>query len=297
MKKLLHFLLFASILGTTIPAFSVERGDPLKGQPAVRNRILYLPNRFEVSPSLGVSFLQDYKHTFLVGVKAEYHLNDYLSFGFSGHFSPFSMNTGLTDEILATLPPQLEEDTWVNPTPSKDAMKSALNEIKLVMGPHIAYTPAFGKMGLFSTVFFNFDVYFFGGLGIIMFEPGNLKPYIDTPNEYSQHVTSGSAGQKLHIIVEEENGGWRFGPQAGLGLHIYLNEWMAFNTEFRWMYIKRNAAGFDRNGDRVYAQIESENNMTRDWVIVNAQDESWENTMFFHFGLSMFFPQFAPRSN
>ncbi|PKN59945.1 MAG: hypothetical protein CVU53_05645 [Deltaproteobacteria bacterium HGW-Deltaproteobacteria-11] len=296
MKKLLHFLLFVSILGTSVSSFAVERGDPLKGQPAVRKRVLYLPGRFEVTPSVGVSFLQDYRHSFLVGAKAEYHLNDYLSFGFAAHFSPFSMNTGLTDEIQATLPNQLEDDTWVNPTPSKNAMMDALNEIKLVMGPHITYTPAFGKMGLFSTVFFNFDVYFFGGLGIVMFEAGDLSPYTDTPAEYRQAVTAGTAGQKLHIIVEEENGGLRFGPQAGLGFHFYLNSWMAVNMEFRWMYVKRNAAGFDRNGDRIYELIEAEG-MVRDWVVVNNKDESWENTMFFHFGLSMFFPQFAPRSN
>ncbi len=296
MKKLLHVLLFVSILGTSISAFAVERGDPLKGQPAVRRRVLYLPERFEVTPSFGVSFLQDYKHSIMVGAKAEYHLNDYLSFGFSAHFSPFSMNTGLTDEIQATLPNQLENDTWVNPTPSKKAMMDALNEIKLVMGPHIAYTPAFGKMGLFSTIFFNFDIYFFGGLGIVLFEAGNLDPYTDTPQQYQQFLANGTAGQKLHILVNEENGGWRFGPQAGVGLHFFLNNWLAINAEFRWMYIKRNAAGFDRNGDREYHFI-NEENLTRDWVIVDRSDESWENTMFFHFGLSMFFPQFAPRSN
>jgi len=285
MKKFLNFLLLANMLTVSVAAYAVKRGDPLEGQPAVRRRILYLPERFEISPSLGVSFLQDYKHSFLVGLKAEYHFNDYFSVGFAAHYSPFSIESGLTSEIKSTLPTELETDTYINPTPSKSAMEDALDTIRMVMGPYVAYTPAFGKMALFSTVFFNFDLYFFGGLGIVQLEAGKLNStkYVDKP-------TSVATAHHLHLDIREENGGWKFGPQAGVGLKVFINRSLALNIEFRWLYIKRNAAGFDTNGDTVLGAGDTE------WVIVDSKDEIWENTMFFHFGLSFFFPRWAPRS-
>ncbi|MBU1241186.1 outer membrane beta-barrel domain-containing protein [Myxococcota bacterium] len=288
MKKLFNLLLLVNLLTVSVAAYAVKRGDPLEGQPAVRRRILYLPNRFEVSPSLGVSFLQDYKHSFLIGVKAEYHFNDLFSIGFAAHYSPLSIDSGLTSEIKSTLPNELETDTYINPTPSKSAMTDALDTIRMVMGPYVAYTPAFGKMALFSSVFFNFDLYFFGGLGIVQLESGSLNSskYVDSPS-------SAASPHRLHLDIREENGGWKFGPQAGVGLKVFINRSVAINVEFRWLYIKRNAAGFDTNGDTVLGG--PTDNQT-EWVIVDSKDDIWENTMFFHFGVSFFFPRWAPRS-
>jgi outer membrane beta-barrel protein len=287
MKKVLSFLLLVNIISISSSAFSANRGNPLDGQPAVRRRILYLPKRFEVAPSIGVSFLQDYKHSFLVGVKGEYHFNDYLSIGFAAHFSPLSMNTGLTDEIQSTLPNDLERDTYINPTPSKDAMMDALDEIKIVMGPYVAYTPAFGKMALFGTLFFNFDMYIYGGLGLVNIEAGTLnqEKYVDDPQENAPR------DYRLHLDIQEENGGWRVGPQAGFGMHVFINRSIALNFEMRWLYIQRNSAGFDTNGDTTPGM-----DGVNDWVIVDSKDQIWENTIFFHAGVSFFLPRWAPRS-
>ncbi len=288
MKNLSTLFLLVTILAASTAAHAIQHGDPLKGQPAVRRRVLYLPKRLEVTPSLGVSFLQDYKHSLLVGAKLEYHFNDYISVGFAAHFSPISIESGLTSEIKSTLASELERNTYINPAPSKSAMEDALDEIKLVMGPYVAYTPAFGKMSLFSSVFFNFDLYFFGGLGIVQIEPGELDKYTDDYSTVSQAQPS-----RLHYHIKEENGGWKFGPQAGAGMKVFFNRWLALNIEFRWLFIKRNAAGFDTNGDYVWGGDEATRSK---WIVVDSKDESWENTMFFHFGLSMFFPRWTPRS-
>lgn len=291
MKRIIGFLLLFNILAVTT-ANSADRTDPLKDEPAVRKRILYLNERLEVTPSLGVSFLQDYKHSFLVGAKVEYHLNEYFSFGFSAHYSPFAMNTGLTDEIKSTLPDQLEANTYINPTPSKKAMEDALDTLRMVIGPHIAYTPAFGKMGLFSTLFFNFDLYFYAGVAFVNLEAGSLKKYTNSSTDTTR-PDDPSNQHKLHMDIEEENGGWRIGPQAGFGLRVYLNRWIAVNVEFRWMYIKRNQAGFDANGDRNIGYFGDD---SYEYIKVDGKDQMWENTMFFHFGASFFFKQYAPRS-
>ncbi|MBN2724818.1 MAG: outer membrane beta-barrel domain-containing protein [Deltaproteobacteria bacterium] len=287
MRRIISFLLLINTLAAT-QAYAADKSDPLKDEPAVRKRILYLPKRLEVTPSLGVSFLQDYKHSFLVGARVEYHLNDYFSFGFSAHYSPLSMNTGLTDEIMSTLPSELEQNTYVNPTPSKSAMEDALDTLRVVVGPHVSYTPAFGKMGLFSSLFFNFDLYFYAGVAFVQFEAGNLSKYVDTSTD-----SKVPQDHKLHIDIEEENGGWQIGPQAGFGLRIYLNRWIALNAEFRWIYVKRNQAGFDQNGDRNYETL---NDVTYEYIRVDSKDAIWENTMFFHFGASFFLPRYAPRS-
>ena len=262
---------------------NLEYHDPLAGQPAVRRRILYLPKRIEATPALGVTFLQDFRHTMTIGAKVEYHFNDYLSLGASGHFGFYSMDSGLTDEMEDTLPSQMSSNTWVDPTPSKAAMKAALDDVSWYTNLYLAYTPAFGKMGIFATYFFNFDVYFMGGAAAVYLKPGDLSGYVDTP----QAPASG----KLHIVYKDgyKNGGMRYGPMAGLGIRVYLNRWIAFNTEFKWMYIKRNDAGFDRTGDSIEVN-------GKPWLIVDENDEAWESLMFFHFGVSFFYPQWAPRS-
>ncbi len=263
----------------------LEYHDPLSGQPAVRRRVLYLPKRIELTPSLGVTFLQDFRHTMTIGLKTEYHFNDYLSLGVAGHFRIYSMESGLTDEMLGTLPSTMSTNTWVDPTPSKAAMKAALDDVGWYANLYLAYTPAFGKMGIFATYFFNFDVYFMGGGAAVYLNPGNLSGYADTPDA--------PASGKLHIIYKDgyENGGLKYGPMAGLGIRVYINRWIAFNTEFRWMYIKRNDAGFDRTGDYVVSQVNG-----KPWLIVDENDEAWESLMFFHFGASLFYPRWAPRS-
>lgn len=285
-----HRKLFVSVLVGVSLASSVawaQRKSPLDGQPAVRRRILYLPNRFEVSPSLGFSFLQDFKHAFLAGLKMEYHIpwcfgskhyKDCLSIGATFHYNLVDWDTELTKEIKSTLGTEFENPE-INPAPTRKALEDAVSHIMfLVTAPYIAYTPWFGKMSFLGQVFVDFDFYVMLGLGIAYFKAGNIGKYGD-PNE-------------LNLVVKDKNGGVRFGPSFGFGARFYVLDWLAIYIEFRDIYLSaktgqgRNSAGFDKNGSL------DENGH----IVIDKKDESSEHVMYITFGASFFFPMTAPRS-
>jgi len=268
---------------------AAQRKNPLDGQPAVRRRVLYLPSRFELSPSLGMTFLQDFKHAVLFGVKAEYHIpwcfgakhfKECLSVGASVHVTgpPLAWDTELTREIKSTLGTEFEMPE-INPAPTRQALDDAVSHVVLVgMAPYLAYTPWLGKMSLLGQVFFDFDFYVMGGLGFTYLKAGNIGKY--------------SGSDELNLDVREENGGFRLGPAFGFGARFYINDWLAVNIEFRDIFLStklgqgRNSAGFDKNGS-----------LTADGrVIIDKSDRVSEHMMYITVGASFFLPPTAPRS-
>src|SRR5574339_74130 len=76
-----------------------ERENPLDGQPAVRNRLLLVKGRLELTPSFESTINADFRHIVGGGVKLEYHLTDMLSIGAVGVGST-ALNTKLVDRIV-----------------------------------------------------------------------------------------------------------------------------------------------------------------------------------------------------
>ena len=280
-------VLLSIVLLSSVAA--AQRKNPLEGQPAVRRRILYLPNRFEVSPSMGMTFLQDFKHAVLFGVKAEYHIpwcfgakhfKECLSVGASIHASApgLAWDTELTKEIKSTLGTEFDQPE-IKPAPTKKCLDDAVSHVMLLgMAPYLAYTPWLGKMSLLGQVFFDFDFYIMAGLGFAYFKSGSIDKY---------------AGQdQLNLEVKEKNGGFRLGPAFGFGARFYILKWLAVNVEFRDIYLSsklgqgRNSAGFDKNG--------SLNAVGR--VVIDKNDRVSEHMMYITVGASFFLPPSAPRS-
>jgi outer membrane beta-barrel protein len=264
-----------------------QRKNPLKGQPAVRRRVLYLPGRFEVAPSMGMTFLQDFKHAVMFGIKAEYHIpwcfgakhfKECLSVGASFHGSApqLAWDTELTREIKDTLSTEFDEPE-INPAPTKKCLDDAVSHLSFAaVAPYITYTPWLGKMSLLGQVFFDFDFYVMFGLGITYFKAGNIKKYEDI----------------LRLDVQDKNGGVRFGPAFGVGARFYILKWLAVHIDWRDIYLSqavgqgRNSAGFDKNGS-LNANGE---------IVIDKKDRVSEHVMYITVGASFFFPLDAPRS-
>jgi len=122
MKKLLSTALFLVIGFASVTAAAQARKNILDGQPEVRRRVLFLPQRFEITPEIGMTYLQDFKHNLLVGIRAEYHIIEALSVGVFFDYAVYSWHTQLTNEIESTLPVELNPNTTVDPSPSKRVM-------------------------------------------------------------------------------------------------------------------------------------------------------------------------------
>ena len=283
-----HLKLGILVLAATTLYSSVawaQRKHPLEGQPAVRRRLLYLPNKFEIAPSVGFTFLQDFKHGFLVGVKAEYHIpwcfgakyyKECLAVGASFHYNVIDWDTELTTEIKSTLGTQFDQPD-VNPAPTKQCLEDAVSHIMFVVtAPYLAYVPWFGKMSFLGQVFGNFDFYLMLGLGIAYFKAGDIEKYASI----------------LNLNVKDKNGGIRFGPSFGFGIRFYILKWLGIHIEFRDIYLSQkvgqgwNAAGFDKNG--------SLDDQGR--IVIDKNDRTSAHIMYVTFGASFMLPPATPRS-
>jgi len=283
MKKILVTTVLAVMAFTSVAAHA-ERKNPLEGQPAVRKRVEFLKLRFELTPRVGLTYLQDFKHNFLVGLGLEYHVTSWLSFGATFDYAAVNWDTDLTNEIESTLPDSLNPLTTVDPSPSKSIMKNALDTMMFQASVYAAYTPWFGKLSLFGKVFAHFDFYVMAGAGFAMFKAGKMN--IDS-NCNGDVDPTGTCNYSLYIDRRTENGGFKIGPMVGFGVRFRLLRWLALHVAFQSIFIKRNSAGFDRTGDTIEGT---------DVVIVDKKDDSWESLMSFTIGVSFFFPMNAPRS-
>jgi hypothetical protein len=117
-------------------------------------------------------------------------------------------------------------------------------------------------MALFSRLFWPYDLYGFGGLGVI-----------GTKNDSDEALG---------------NDGVHVGPHFGGGIHVYFHEAVAVSIEFSDTLIKNNPSG--RNIDLVRDVTRGRpDSVTRD-------DNRIGNHVVVLFGLSGYLPFDAPRS-
>jgi outer membrane beta-barrel protein len=285
------------VIGFTTVAASAQPKNPLDGQPAVRKRTLHLPWRFELEVETGFSFLQDFKHYYFIGLKAEYHLIEQLSLGVFFDYAVVNWNTGLTNEIQRTLPESItSQDTRVDPSPSRGTMFRALDTMQFQAGAFLAYTPWFGKLALFGKLFGKFDLSILAGAGFVYLKAGTLRQ--GCAADGGEIDPTGTCGRGVLFAYQDEknggkNGGLRIGPLLGFGLRFFLLKWLALNFNFRAVIVKRNQAGFDRTGD---TRTSGTDTQTDHVLLVNKKDDSWEGVMSFMLGVSFFLPAKAPTS-
>ncbi len=114
----------------------------------------------ELTPAFEANVNADYKYTLSGGLRAEYHLSDMLSVGAIGFYGA-SINTGLTNRILATLD---DDNPDGDPAPTKTEYSQHLNDMPLHGAAYVSLTPWYGKLAAFGAAFVNFDFYFSAGV-------------------------------------------------------------------------------------------------------------------------------------
>ncbi len=283
MKKLLSTAMFLVIGFASVTAYAQQRKSILDGHPEFRRRVLFLPQRFEITPEIGLTYLQDFKHYLLVGIRAEYHIIEALSIGVFFDYAVYNWHTQLTNGIEYTLPNEPAGPTTTrDPSPYKRIFMSALDTLMFKAGAYLAYTPWFGYLSLFGKLFVKFDFHILAGVGFTMFKEGHIDDNYRDPE--------GQSYGTLYIYYEDnyKNGGFKVGPLWGFGLRFWVLKYLALAFTMRTIHIKRNSSGFDKNGDMRPGY--------EDVFVVSKKDETWEMLMSFTIGVSFFFPMNAPRS-
>jgi len=246
-RKLTTRLLAATLAGAAALAVA-ERADaqeilltgPLAGAPAVRKLRLHRQGRFEFSPGMTFTLLDEYQRTILLGAKLGYNFTDWLQFGVWGGYGAIKISTYLTDQIQTQNAARVKR-AQTNPTDTERRLTAVnlgpdfndqLGDINWILSPQITVTPFRGKLALFQSIYLDTDLYVFGGLGII-----GLNERANCNQCASNNVTPFEMASRT-----------AFAPTFGLGLNFYMNEWSALGVDWRFLPFSYNSGGFDTAG-------------------------------------------------
>jgi outer membrane beta-barrel protein len=275
MRKL-SFLIVGLVLVTSAPALA-QKVNPLDGQPEVRKRLLLRDNRFELAPQVAFAINRAFYHSIFIGLKAEYHINDWISISANVDYSPNPMNvrSGLADNVLGQLPAQYDPSTAKQLIPSKREAENLMLRLNMLVGAQANVTPFFGKMALFSKLFFNYDFYAFAGFGAAM---------------YADKCGSGCTESDINgnaFNYKNPTNGFKPGLTFGAGFHFFFNNWIALNAEFRDTAVANvNLAGRDINWD----PQRDPNTGALLPPLVNSKDKQWDHILTIMLGCSFYLP-------
>jgi len=240
-----------------------ERVSPLADAPAVRHRVELREKRFEIGPSITTTVGQDFYHAVMVGGRLGIHLTDWIAISAAGAVNvapttfPSSFNSTLMD--TGVLPAKGGTDR----TPPRSEALLGQNRISQMFGGQLELSPISGKYALFSSIFANYDIYLFGGIGLLNFTADSVTP---------GHCT------EVHPWVNScPVTGLKVGPTFGAGMHTFLGDFVSLNLEFRDIMVKNNAAGRDTNGD----------------MLVDDDDQSIGHNFMVGLALTLFLPSEA----
>jgi outer membrane beta-barrel protein len=266
MKRLALPFLFALTLAIPTVAHA-QRKSPLADAPAIRKRVELRETRFELGAGLVSTVNQPFYHGLMVGVRAGFHLTDWLAISGIGAFNVSPISTGFHDRLIETLPqmavPRPEMDFRA---PSVNTANSGINKPGMVFAGQVELTPFTGKYSLFGKLFAHYDFYLLGGVAAV-----NLQAV----NPGAPACSDTNAANLVCVVT-----GMKLGGTVGGGFHSFFNDFLALNVELRSVVIKDNPAGRDVNGDQQASNA----------------DLTWTPHLMATLGLTLFFPTTAPIS-
>jgi outer membrane beta-barrel protein len=236
MQKRLAFFIAISICALPLAA-QAQRKSPLADAPAVRKRLELRSARFEVGAGGGSTINQDFFHSMVVDVKAGFHIVDSLAISAFGAFTVANIESGFQSRVTDSL----KDMTNAPPRqPSPGEAQASMNKITQMFGAQLEWTPFTGKYSLFGKLFAHYDFYLFGGAGAINLAASSSSLPACTDKGLD------SAGNPIRSCAVT---GIKPGPTFGVGIHSFINQFVALNLELRDIVAQNNSAGRDVNGD------------------------------------------------
>lgn len=237
-----------ALLGVTpeAQAQEIQLTGPLAGAPAVRKLRLHREGRFEISPSVSFTLLDEYKRTIIPGLRLQYHPTDWLGIGAWGGVG-LSYTTALSDQLQERA---IDDRACnVNPT-SRGCRLTATNltrgnlsddqlaSMQWVVAPQVTVVPFRGKLALFSALFVDTDVHFFAGPAFVGIE---------------ERQQCGAASENASLACNDptsfaKESRMAVAPTFGLGLNFYPSDFFGFGAEWRGLPFALNTSGFDNFG-------------------------------------------------
>jgi outer membrane beta-barrel protein len=294
MNKLKILSVLATLSATALLptlAEAAPKQGPLEGEPIVRKKLQLRRFRFQITPYVGMSLSQPFVHMGYVGARIGTHFADWIGvragFGYgvvnldskllraiNDGGVPVGVPPGQADQSVANGrvcgdndgdgsvdavnggAPCRELAETANPAPLLHDFQAGVTRAQWQASVDAVFTPFSGKLGLFSAIFTEYDIYVFGGLGLM----GWQKHYPDADSTsdtlqldtsdpdattycQEQGINEGNSECLLHPVAADT--GVKVGGSFGAGVHLFLTDWVALNLEIQDIVTSNNLAGLN----------------------------------------------------
>ena len=318
----MHRIRTLTVLAATLAAVMLlpdtaqaKRKSPLEGKPVVVRKLELRKLRVGITPFVGMSISQPFVHKGYVGGKLHFDFTDWI--GIKGMFAMGIINKdakllrglnaegGLPVGVPANTPenmtasPVRGQNDFNNPAPLKHDFQAGLTRNQFLASLDVVFTPFSGKLGLFSGIFTEYDLYLFGGLGLSNWQKhykdqkstnellGNLNTSDASKTDGSYCKTTGDATSEvnrecfLHPVKADT--GIKVGPSFGGGMHIFLADFASINVDVQDIMSNNNLAGLNSTTTDVPPKVDKD-------------DRNWNHNVMMSLGVTFYFPPKAKRS-
>lgn len=301
MKRLLAPLVLAGVALASSPAAAQEiqlRG-PLAGARSVARLVQYRQGRFALTPTFGISLVDEFSRELYVGLRGEYHFADWIGVGFWGAFAPAHIDTALTDQISAQSP----GGTFSVPQASQ--FSNQIGRRNFLFDVHATFVPLRGKFALFQNLVADTDFYILAGVAFVGVEeradvtlrssPSYETPYLTGSNRQTsdqiQRATLASQTARASRIA--------VAPTVGFGINFYINRFVSIGFEYRLMPFSWNRSGTDSSSaasDTVSDTVGNyfQSDPRRRLGVIDSNDRRLDMNQMVNFGVTFFLPT-SPR--
>lgn len=332
MKKTLKLsLTAAAICGASMFLLPSEaqakKPGVLEGKPVVVDRLELRKFRAQIVPMIGLSLSQPFVHKGLAGAKVRFDFTDWIGIRASFMYGvidveskllkalndgglPLGINAPSGDIDQATAEgPFRPIDQLDNPSALRHDFRAGLTKLQFQASLDVAFTPFAGKLGLFSAVFTEYDIYIFGGVGFVNWArhypndrstsqqltedygamgQGIINPDNPSLDNYCENA-AGTANSECLLHPVKADTGFRIGGSFGAGLHLFLTDWMSINPEVHDIVVAHNDAGLN-------ATITDVPPVVQNGTGPSVSDRVARHNVSFNLGFAFYLPPKAKRS-
>lgn len=320
----MHRIRSLTVLAATLVAVTLlpdtalaKRKSPLEGKPVVVRKLELRKLRFGITPFVGMSLSQPFVHKGYVGGKLHFDFTDWIGIQAKFGYGVINLdakllraledpNGGLprgidpgTPENPDSKAPLRQPDDFNSPAPLLHDFQRGLTRNEWLSSFDVVFKPFSGKLGLFSGIFTEYDMYLFGGLGIAGFK--RHRPDARSTAEYAGLPTD--PNDKANYCVGTLNDGTfdqgayrecylhpvqaddkvKVGPSFGGGINIFLADFASINLDVQDIMTYNNPAGLN---------VTTDDNPPK----IDRADNNWNHNVMFSLGVTFYFPPKAKRS-
>lgn len=226
-------------------AQEVEVTGPLAGAPAVIGMRIYRELRLQIQAQATMTLTDEYTRTVLFGGQLMFHPFDWLGIGVWGGFAGLNIDSTLTDEVKSK---GQTNDRNVISLPDASRFPDQIGQIKWMAAPQVAFIPLRGKLGIFESLFVDTDFYVLGGVAFIGLEERS-DVSIDQCGGGPNSSASLATQRQMCLNLLTRDARTAIAPTFGVGLSMYMNDFLALTLEWRAMPFPWNSSGTDESGN------------------------------------------------